>query len=84
MEPSKVWRSALVMVGRHKVSQILSVSTGWERDGEVGQVNQHQHEVNIQSSKTNVSSLGNAYIPSDNVIVSKAKISLLTPDSRDV
>ena len=39
----------------------------------MGQVNQHPHEVNIHSSKTNVSSLGNAYIPSDNVIVSKAE-----------
>ena len=33
----------------------------------------NQHEVNIQSSKANVSSLGNAYIPSDKVIVSKTK-----------
>ena len=39
-------------------------------------MNQHPHEVNIHSSKTNVSSLGSAYIPSETVIVSEAKISL--------
>ena len=42
-------------------------------DGHVVQGNQHQHEVNIQSSKTNVSSLGSAYVPSDNKIVSRDK-----------